>query len=103
MKTLAVVVIGVIAVVLLLAYARYETIAPCGMFRAEAKRAILREAKKDGGGDAVGDAIVSAVGVPIIDLLLEGHTASLTPLECMNELIRLHKDGDVSGLLESRQ
>jgi hypothetical protein len=103
MKTLAVLFVSVVAVVLLLAYARYETIAPCGMFRAEAKRAILREAKKDSGGDTIGDAIVSAVGVPIIDLLLKGHTASLTPLECMNELIRLHKDGDVSGLLESQQ
>jgi hypothetical protein len=102
MKILAVVV-AVIADVLLLAFARYETIAPCGMFRAEAKRAILREAKKDGGGDTIGDAIVSAVGLPIIDALLEAHTASLTPLECMNELVRLHKDGDVSGLLEGGQ
>jgi hypothetical protein len=98
MKILAVVV-AVIAAVLLLAFARYETIAPCGMFRAEAKRAILREAKKDGGGDTIGDAIVSAVGLPLIDALLEAHTASLTPLECMNELVRLHRDGDVSGLL----
>src|SRR5262245_8256311 len=102
MKTLAVVV-AVIAVVLLLAFARVETIAPCVSVRAEAKRAILREAKKDGGGDTIGDAIVSAIGLPIIDALLQAHTASLTPLECLNELVRLHKDGDVSGLLEGGQ
>src|SRR5262245_55899868 len=102
MKIFAVAV-AVIAVVLLLAFARYETIAPCCMLRAAAKRLLLPVGKKDGGGDTIGDAIVSAVGLPIIDALLEAHTASLTPLECMNELVRLHKDGDVSGLLEGGQ
>jgi hypothetical protein len=83
---------AIIGVPLLLAFARYETVAPCGMLRSELKRQALTAAPSIDTGS--GFAVVGfALGALALDRVIEARTASMGPLQCIGALARLHVDG----------
>jgi len=93
-KKLLVAVGGLVALLALLAFARYETIAPCGMLRSEAKRLVLVSAATDFAAKSDGASMLGyALGLSMLDTMLETYTARLGPGECLATLARLHTHG----------
>jgi hypothetical protein len=86
-----------IALVFLLAFARYETIAPCGMLRAQIKRHVLTETAKSTSGSGL-ELVGVALGVALVDKMIEAYTASLGPLDCAYALAKLEINGDLGSL-----
>ena len=84
----------------LVAFMRYETIEPCGMFRAEAKRFVLSELPKGGVGERF-EGLGAALGSTMLDNILEATTASMDPVGCLQALVRLHTNDNPSQLLST--
>jgi hypothetical protein len=85
--------VAAVGLVLFIAFARYETIAPCGMLRSELKRealASLPELDADSGGFAM---LGFAIGAVALDRAIEARTGAMGPLDCLGALVRLHTRG----------
>ena len=88
------------ALVGLVALMRYETLEPCGMFRAEAKRFVLFELTAGGAGE-VFEGLGAAPGITMLDNILEATTASMAPVGCLQALMRLHTNDNPSEVLST--
>ena len=88
------------ALVGLVALMRYETLEPCGMFRAEAKRFVLFELTAGGAGE-VFEGLGAAPGITMLDNILEATTASMAPVDCLQALVRLHTNDNPSEVLST--
>lgn len=84
----------VVALCLLMfvAFARYETVAPCGMLRSELKRKALVRAPEltDDSGFAI---IGFALGAVALDRVIEARTGAMGPIDCLGSLANLHTRG----------
>ena len=81
-----------LGLVLLVAFARYETIAPCGMLRSELKRQALSSAPEIDAESGFG-MLGFAIGAIALDRVIEARTAAMGPLDCIGALARLHSRG----------
>ncbi len=86
------------ALVGVVAFMRYETIEPCGMFRAEAKRFVLSELTEGGVGERF-ETLGAALSITMLDNILKDTTASMDPVGCLQALVRLHTDDNPSAIL----
>ncbi len=84
----------------LVAFMRYETIVPCSMLRAEAKRFVLSELTEGRVGEGF-ETLGALPDITMMDSMLEATTASLGPVGCLKALARLHTQDDSSEVLST--
>lgn len=90
-KILLLVVIPLLAAVV---FASYGTISPCGMLEKDMRRMLTEEMSGKRSSGNPWETIGSALGVSMGGAFIENMIASLSPLQCMKGLWRIHVAGE---------